>query len=74
MPRFLRSAAAILAAKRPVIYAGGGILLANAATEMRELAEHLSLPRRWKRLPKAERLASCALVANAKRAACAYQD
>ncbi|MBK6804592.1 MAG: thiamine pyrophosphate-binding protein [Betaproteobacteria bacterium] len=35
---------ALLAAKTPLIYAGGGILLAEAATEMRELAEHLSLP------------------------------
>jgi acetolactate synthase I/II/III large subunit len=31
-------------AKSPVMYAGGGILLADAAAEMRELAEHLSLP------------------------------
>jgi len=34
----------LLSAKAPVIYVGGGILLADAATEMRELAEHLSLP------------------------------
>jgi acetolactate synthase-1/2/3 large subunit len=35
---------ALLAAKTPLMYVGGGILLADAATEMRELAEHLSLP------------------------------
>jgi len=35
---------ALLGAKRPVMYVGGGILLADAAKEMRELAEHLALP------------------------------
>jgi len=35
---------ALLGAKKPAMYVGGGILLADAATEMRELAEHLSLP------------------------------
>ena len=34
----------LLAAKTPILYVGGGILLADAATEMREFAEHLSLP------------------------------
>ena len=34
----------LLAAKAPLLYVGGGILLADAATAMRELAEHLSLP------------------------------
>jgi len=34
----------LLAAKTPVMYVGGGILLADAAEEMREFAEHLSLP------------------------------
>ena len=34
----------LLAAKTPVLYVGGGILLADAAEEMREFAEHLSLP------------------------------
>jgi acetolactate synthase-1/2/3 large subunit len=34
----------LLAAKTPLMYVGGGILLADAAEEMRELAEHLSLP------------------------------
>ena len=36
----------LLAAKTPLLYVGGGILLADAATEMRELAEHLSAARR----------------------------
>ncbi len=35
---------ALLDAKAPIIYAGGGILLAQAADEMRALAEHLALP------------------------------
>ena len=35
---------ALLAAKTPLLYVGGGILIADAAEEMRELAEHLSLP------------------------------
>jgi acetolactate synthase-1/2/3 large subunit len=34
----------LLSAKTPIMYVGGGILLAQAAEEMRELAEHLSLP------------------------------
>ncbi|MDM0078171.1 thiamine pyrophosphate-binding protein [Variovorax sp. J2P1-59] len=34
----------IAEARTPVIYAGGGILLADAAEELRRLAEHLSLP------------------------------
>ena len=31
-------------AKRPLLYAGGGVILANAAAELREFVEHLSLP------------------------------
>ena len=31
-------------AKRPLIYAGGGVMLADAAEELREFAQHLSLP------------------------------
>ena len=31
-------------ARRPVIYAGGGVLLADAAEELRAFAEHFSLP------------------------------
>ncbi len=39
-PRMIREAAKlILASERPVIYAGGGILKARAATALRELAE-----------------------------------
>ena len=34
----------LLAAKAPLMYVGGGVLLADAAGEMCELAEHLSLP------------------------------
>ncbi|MDR2789199.1 MAG: thiamine pyrophosphate-binding protein [Candidatus Accumulibacter sp.] len=34
----------LLAARTPLLYAGGGILLAKAATELREFAEHLQLP------------------------------
>ncbi|MBD5804290.1 Acetolactate synthase large subunit [Azoarcus sp. Aa7] len=35
---------ALLDAKDPVIYAGGGVILADAAQELRAFAEHLSLP------------------------------
>src|SRR4029450_13266352 len=31
-------------AERPVIYAGGGVLLADAAPELRELVDHLGIP------------------------------
>lgn len=34
----------LLAAKTPLMYVGGGIMLADAMTEMREFAEHLQLP------------------------------
>jgi acetolactate synthase-1/2/3 large subunit len=34
----------LLAAERPLLYVGGGILLANAAEELRQFVEHLSLP------------------------------
>ncbi len=34
----------LIKAKTPLLYVGGGILLADAAEEMREFAEHLSLP------------------------------
>ena len=34
----------LLAAKHPLIYAGGGVLLADAAQELRELVDHLHLP------------------------------
>jgi acetolactate synthase-1/2/3 large subunit len=34
----------LLAAKRPYIYAGGGVILGNAAPELRELADMLGFP------------------------------
>ena len=34
----------LLAAKNPILYVGGGVMLAKCMTEMREFAEHLSLP------------------------------
>src|SRR5512143_3417335 len=34
----------LLAAETPLLYVGGGVLLADAAAEMRGFAEHLSLP------------------------------
>lgn len=34
----------LTAAKNPVIYAGGGVVLAKAATELKQLVDHLSLP------------------------------
>lgn len=34
----------LMTAKRPVIYAGGGVLLADAAQELRELVDHLQIP------------------------------
>lgn len=35
---------ALAAAQRPLVYAGGGILLARASGELREFIEHLGLP------------------------------
>ena len=34
----------LLAAKRPAIYAGGGVVIADAAAELKELAERLQIP------------------------------
>ena len=34
----------LLAAKRPLLYAGGGILLAGAAAELRAFVDHLQIP------------------------------
>jgi acetolactate synthase-1/2/3 large subunit len=34
----------LLAAKRPVLYVGGGIMLADATAELRELVDHLQIP------------------------------
>lgn len=39
-----RMVEAIARAARPLIYAGGGVLLADAADELRELAAHFSIP------------------------------
>jgi len=38
------AAAAINDSKRPVLYVGGGVIIANASNEMRELAEKAHLP------------------------------
>jgi acetolactate synthase I/II/III large subunit len=34
----------LVAANRPLLYAGGGVLLADAAAELREFVEHLEIP------------------------------
>ncbi|MEO7156516.1 MAG: thiamine pyrophosphate-binding protein [Vicinamibacterales bacterium] len=34
----------LMSAKRPVLYAGGGILLADASVELRQLVDHLQIP------------------------------
>ena len=34
----------IVGAKRPVVYAGGGVMLADATAELRQLVDHLQLP------------------------------
>ena len=34
----------LTAAKRPVLYVGGGIMLANATAELREFVDHLQIP------------------------------
>ena len=34
----------LVAAEKPVIYAGGGVLLADAAGELKDMVDHLSLP------------------------------
>lgn len=39
-----RIAERLIQAQRPVLYAGGGVMLADAMRELRELAEHLSIP------------------------------
>jgi len=35
---------ALASAQRPLVYAGGGVMLADAAEELRELVDHLGLP------------------------------
>ncbi len=39
-----RAAAAILSARRPVLYIGGGVISSSASEELRRLAERLSIP------------------------------
>ncbi|CAM3654770.1 MULTISPECIES: thiamine pyrophosphate-binding protein [Brevibacillus] len=34
----------LIAAKNPVLYVGGGIMIADAAAELKELVDHLSIP------------------------------
>ncbi|MBN2909963.1 thiamine pyrophosphate-binding protein [Polycladomyces sp. WAk] len=34
----------LIEAKHPLIYAGGGVILADAASELREMVDHLSIP------------------------------
>jgi acetolactate synthase-1/2/3 large subunit len=44
MGQIKRAYSAISKAKRPVIYAGGGVILSNAAKELKELGERLKCP------------------------------
>ena len=44
MGQIKRAYTAIAKAKRPVIYAGGGVILASAAKELKELGERLKCP------------------------------
>lgn len=39
-----KAAELILSAKRPVIYAGGGVILSDAAPQLTELVQLLNLP------------------------------
>ena len=43
-PTARRIVQALISARNPVIYAGGGVILADAAQELRKLVDHLSLP------------------------------
>lgn len=43
-PTARRIVEALIKARNPVIYAGGGVILADAAEELRKLVDHLSLP------------------------------
>ncbi|MEW6516570.1 MAG: biosynthetic-type acetolactate synthase large subunit [candidate division FCPU426 bacterium] len=44
-PNQIKKAAAMIAeAKRPLIYAGGGVILADAASELKQLAEKINAP------------------------------
>ncbi|WP_062430176.1 glyoxylate carboligase [Herbidospora daliensis] len=45
LPKAIAAAIDLLsAAERPLILAGGGVVIADASTELRELAEHLQVP------------------------------
>ncbi|GLY96677.1 glyoxylate carboligase [Actinoplanes sp. NBRC 103695] len=44
LPRVEKALDLLLAAERPLILAGGGVILADAAVELRDLAEHLRVP------------------------------
>jgi tartronate-semialdehyde synthase len=44
LPRVERALDMLLAAERPLLLAGGGVVLANASEELRELAEYLQIP------------------------------
>ncbi|MFU1922476.1 acetolactate synthase 3 large subunit, partial [Klebsiella pneumoniae] len=39
-----KAAEMLLAAKRPVVYSGGGVIMGNAAAPLTELAQMLNLP------------------------------
>ncbi|MGH3632162.1 MAG: thiamine pyrophosphate-binding protein, partial [Sciscionella sp.] len=43
-PRVERALDMLLAANRPLILAGGGVIIAEASTELRQLAEYLQVP------------------------------
>ena len=44
LPRVEKALDLLLAAERPLILAGGGVILADASVELRDLAEHLQVP------------------------------
>ncbi|WP_115944572.1 glyoxylate carboligase [Amycolatopsis thermalba] len=44
LPRVERALDLLLAAEKPLILAGGGVVIADAAPELRELAEYLNVP------------------------------
>ncbi|WP_423187789.1 acetolactate synthase 3 large subunit [Alishewanella sp. d11] len=39
-----KAVTALLAAKKPILYAGGGVIMGGASAELTELAQHLNLP------------------------------
>jgi acetolactate synthase-1/2/3 large subunit len=42
-----KAAKAISSAKRPIIYAGGGVIISGASSELKELAEKIKAPVTW---------------------------